>query len=579
MKIRSLALASLFTVSVGSVLSVVSAQAQFASSVVDYNAGTGFAAGFTNASAALGAPTAGGAVTPLAPPYAKTQLVSIGAGGDIALQLSTPITSNPADPYGIDFILFGNQFFVNSSSGVSGLYDHAASIQVQVSPDDVNWYTLNPALTPQPGTLYPTDGSGNPQIPVNPALTLANFTGQNLAGVKSLYAGSAGGTGYALDWALDANNNPVNLASADYVRLEVQSGVLDLDAVSVVPEPTAWSLLPAGLGLLWLVRRIKNGRNARSAFPLDPWLLLFTLVLAVSPGRAATITENFATNPLANGWSIYGETNLFTWDSTNEVEDVTWDSSQPDSFLYRPLGNVLAIDDDFSLSFDLKLNDATGYVYSMQLAVDLFHFTDATNASYSRADATLPNVFEFAYFPGTDLISPSLDATLTDSNVDYYFAYDNQVLTPGVTYSVTIAHAAGSPTVTGQVLAEGEPFSSFPNVYTQTISDFRLDTVSISSFQDDGYGDSILAHGSVANLVVTLPPSPVQNLTGYFTNGAWAASFTTRTNWFYTLESSPDLQHWTAVNANNAGTSTNLVLFDTSPATTNAFYRILAQRP
>jgi len=572
-------LLALAGVSVGSILSVVSAQAQFASSVLDYHSGTGFAAGFTNASAALGAPSSGSVVTPLAPPYAKTQLVSIGAGGDIALQLSTPITSNPGDPYGLDFILFGNQFFVSSSSGVSGLYDHAASILVQVSPDDVNWYTLNPALAPQPGTLYPTDGSGNPQIPVNPALTLANFTGQNLAGMESLYAGSAGGTGYSLDWALNADNQPANLASADYVRLEVQSGVLDLDAISVVPEPTAWSLLPAGLGLLWLARRIKSRRHPRSVFPLDPWLLLFALVLTVSPGRAATITENFATNPLANGWNIYGETNLFTWDSTNLVEDVTWDSSQPDSFLYRPLNNVLAIDDDFSLSFDLKLNDATGYGYSMQLAVDLFHLTDATNANYSHADGTLPNVFEFAYFPGTGEVSPSLDATLTDSNVDYYFAYDNQVLNPGVTYSVTIAHAAGSPIVTGQVLADGAPFSSFPIVYAQAISDFRLDTLSISSFQDDGYGDSILAHGSVANLVLTLPPPPVQNLTGYFTNGVRAASVTTRTNWLYTLQSSPDLQNWTPVNANNAGTGTNLVLFDTSPVTTNAFYRILAQRP
>jgi len=579
MKKISLLLA-LAGVSIGSILSVFSARAQFASSVMDYHSGTGFAAGFTNAAAALGAPAAGSAVTPLAPPYAKTQLVSIGAGGDITLQLSTPVTSNPADPYGIDFILFGNQFFVSSGSEVSGLYDHAASILVQVSPDDVNWYTLNPALAPQPGTLFPTDGSGNPQIPVNPALTLASFTGRNLAGIESLYAGSAGGTGYALDWALNADNQPAGLASADYLRLAVQSGVLDLDAVSVVPEPTTWSLLPAGLGLLWLARRIKNRRQPRSTFPLDPWLLLFTLVLAVGPGRAATITENFATNPLANGWNIYGETNLFTWDSTNQAEDVTWDSSQPDSFLYLPLGNVLAIDDDFSLSFDLQIFDAVGYNYSMQLAVDLFRFSDATNANYSRADATLPNVFEFGYFPDVTGYGDFITASLYDTNANFFTASDNLALNPGTTYSVTLWHTAGSTNLTGQVLADGDLYTTLPSLYVSgPVGDFRLDTVSISCFQDDGYGDSILAHGSVANLVVTLPPPPVQNLTGYFTNGVWTASFTTRTNWLYTLQSSPDLKNWKAVSPNNAGTGTNLVLFDTSLATTNAFYRILAQRP
>src|ERR1700728_4720073 len=84
------------------------ARAQYADSVTSYNPGTGFAAGFTNTSAAVGAPTLGASVTPFAPPFAKTQLVSIGAGGEITMQFNTPIMNNPADPYGINFILFAN---------------------------------------------------------------------------------------------------------------------------------------------------------------------------------------------------------------------------------------------------------------------------------------------------------------------------------------------------------------------------------------------------------------------------------------------------------------------------------------
>lgn len=233
-------------------------RAQFADAVISYDAGTGFAAGFTNTAAALGAPTSGTSVTPFAPPFAKTQLVSIGAGGEITLQMSSPIVNDPTDPYGIDFNLFANEFFVNSSSGVNGLFYHTASILVQVSADDLNWFTLNPALAPQAGELFPTDGTGNPQIPVNPSLTLNDFTGQNLAGIRSLYAGSAGGTGYDLAWALDANSNSVDVASADYIRIEVQSGVLDLDAISAVPEPTTWALTLAGATLLGFYRRLKN---------------------------------------------------------------------------------------------------------------------------------------------------------------------------------------------------------------------------------------------------------------------------------------------------------------------------------
>ncbi len=231
-----------------SVLSL-SVQAQYASSVLAYNPGTGFAAGFTNSSAALGAPASGSGVTPFAPPFSKSQIVSIGAGGDITLQMSAPIVNDPGNPYGIDFNVFANEFFVSSSSAVSGLFFHSATMVVQVSQDDSTWYTLNPLLAPQAGDLFPTDGKGNPELPVNPALTLGNFMGQNLAGIETLYNGSAGGTGYDLSWALDGNNQSVDLASADYVRFEVQSGVLDLDAVSAVPEPATWALILTGTAL------------------------------------------------------------------------------------------------------------------------------------------------------------------------------------------------------------------------------------------------------------------------------------------------------------------------------------------
>jgi hypothetical protein len=234
-------------------------RAQFADSVISYQPGTGFASGYTNASAALGSPALGSGIDPFDAPYLPNQLVSIGAGGQITLQMDRPILNNPADPYGINFIVFGNQFFIEDTNGAaSGLYYHPSSMLVQVSANGSTWYTLNPTLAPQAGQLYPTDGSGNPQVAVNPALTAASFNGQNLAGIEALYAGSAGGTGYDLAWAQDAQSNSVNLASADYVRIEVQSGVLDLDAISVVPEPAAWTLAACG-SVLFLLRSRRDG--------------------------------------------------------------------------------------------------------------------------------------------------------------------------------------------------------------------------------------------------------------------------------------------------------------------------------
>src|SRR5208283_6228045 len=80
-------------------------------------------------------------------------------------------------------------------------------------------------------------------------------------------------------------------------------------------------------------------------------------VLSAAHCGAATLTENFSTDPLQNGWQIFGNTNLFQWNATNQNLAVTWDSSQTNSYFYHPLGTVLTRNDDFSIAFDLQLNE------------------------------------------------------------------------------------------------------------------------------------------------------------------------------------------------------------------------------
>ena len=246
-----LALASLSLVS--------SASAQFADAVVSYNSGTGFQSGYTNPNAVLGQPSTsdsyGYAVDPLDPPWQNTQLVSIGAGGELTLHVSTAITHDAGHPYGLDFTLFGNSFFVGTAPDYTTtdgtVYSSAHTAKISVSADGVNFYTLDPNRAPQVNVWFPTDGAGDFTLPVNPALTGTDFAGLDLNGIRSLYQGSAGGTSYSLSLAEDAQGNPVNLSSADYVRIDGLTGDTFIAGLAVVPEPSTCALGLLGALTVW----------------------------------------------------------------------------------------------------------------------------------------------------------------------------------------------------------------------------------------------------------------------------------------------------------------------------------------
>ena len=313
--------------------------------------------------------------------------------------------------------------------------------------------------------------------------------------------------------------------------------------------------------------------------------LAFAGLFVLSAAHATTIAENFTNNPSQDGWQIFGDTNLFQWDSTNQNLDVTWDSSQANSYFYHPLGTILATNDDFSVEFDLQLSNASA-TGSFELAVGLLNFSDATSTNFSRPIGSTPNLFEFDYFPDGGY-GPSIDATMADMTVtatnesDFYFAYDTLPLAIGVTYHIILTHVAGEPTISGEVLTNGQIYTSLPNVYAGPITDFRLDTVAVSSYSaaGDTFGDSLLAHGTVDNLVITLPPPPIQNLTGAFSNGVWQVQFFSQNDWFFTLERTSDFQLWTDVSPATSGNATNLILEDTNPPADKAFYRVSASRP
>lgn len=323
-------------------------------------------------------------------------------------------------------------------------------------------------------------------------------------------------------------------------------------------------------------------------------------VLSVASVPAATLTEDFSTDPLSHGWQVYGDTNLFQWDSTNHVLDVTWDSSQPNSYFYSPLGGLLTKNDDFTFSFDLTLSQAgTGDTTGpMQMALGFLNLTNAMDPGYLRGAGTATDITEFDYypagfFPGFD--SPAaatpgfVDSTATAYAPNQVAPYELELPT-NVLIHINLAYTATNQTASLTVTTNGVALAQFPALLINTNGnggftadhDYRADTFSITSYSEAGqfapYVASIFAQGTIDNLVVTLPP-PAQNLAGSFTNGNWQVQFSARTNWLFTLERTADFQTWTNVAPAIPGIMGNLSLSDTNVLPGHAFYRIRADRP
>lgn len=246
----------------------------YATSVLSYSAGSNPNPAYTDPTAALGAPARMtgtqdfvSGVTPFNPPFAAGQLVSVGSGGHLALELGRLATDNPTHRYGVDLIVFSSAFFVdhsyfdadptNDGSGLLGpnpaLFGAGGVANVSVSADGVDW---RPVAVTALG-LFPTLGyadfpNATPTEPgaaetdftraMDPGLALADLAGMSFAQLVALYDGSGGGIG--IDIASSG------LDAARFVRFDnLGSEAFNIDAVAVVPTPgAAVVLLGAGLG-------------------------------------------------------------------------------------------------------------------------------------------------------------------------------------------------------------------------------------------------------------------------------------------------------------------------------------------
>ena len=530
--------------------------AQFASEVVSYEPGEGFATdwatgeGFTKSDSILGAPSHetpgewGGAVTPFSPPYLMDQILSIGKGGQVTLKFERPIRNESLNPFGLDFIVFGAAGFTITNGKFDGggitdgsLFGHAeGETRVSVSMDGSAWFVLDSELAPKLDTYYPTDGSGDFGVPMKPELAADHFAEAGLVKLSELYAGSAGGAGFDLGWAVDAEGEPVALGQAQFVRLEVISGRAEIDGLSDVRPRT---------------------------IPLD-WHY-----------------ETFATDPLAKGWEIHGDRSLFSWDAEAEALRVTWDSEKPNSYFYRPLGQALTEVDSFAFTFQIRLGEVKaghleGQPYTFEIALGLLNSEAAASTTFNRGTGTdSPNLVEWDYFPDTGFgatISPAIASDKSQFAAGFTFPAEMEV---GKRYTIRMEFDGVKRLLKTDMLEDGKKWKTIAEVVMKNaMSGFSVDAFSISNYGAKGSESSLFAVGWVDEIAVAVQRSKPRWVRSKNEHGRWATkAFVFGDGW--SVEQAEDFRQWKALDGAIKSDHFFLHLFDADPVKGNRFYRLV----
>ena len=221
-------------------------------------------------------------VVPCDPAWQSSDVVTLATasdediGGSITLAFDHPVLDDPANPFGLDFIIFGNAFqLLGGNAYGSGMDDPAtlvfssASIVaepglVEVSQDGVVWHAFEAGpyangFAPTLGRRYDPENPDtalwaseatltnrwwgtwtDATLPVDPSIGPEAFVGKTLAEMARLYNGSAGGTGFDIG-ALPLEADEQGRKWIQYVRITAlePGDETEIDAVSdVTPAPS-----------------------------------------------------------------------------------------------------------------------------------------------------------------------------------------------------------------------------------------------------------------------------------------------------------------------------------------------------
>jgi len=190
------------------------------------------------------------AVVPVYPAWRAFEVVTIGSGGELILRFNHPVGNDENNPYGIDFIIFGNAWWWVEDGGAWGPESNPETITVgntfyaeqgivSVSQDGSDWYEFSTGpyaddFAPTAGYKWDDDNDVwaeelDPTRPVDPNLTIAGFDGNSVAEIIDAYDGSAGGTGFDI--------GTLGLQWIQYVRIKddpLSPGLPEIDAIADV---------------------------------------------------------------------------------------------------------------------------------------------------------------------------------------------------------------------------------------------------------------------------------------------------------------------------------------------------------
>lgn len=243
-----------------SALACRAASDDWAVAVVAYVRGANAANGYTNAHAALGEAARAtldwnepAAVTVINPAWLPSQIVSLGDGGYLALEMGADVVNeeDPLHPYGVDLLVYGNALF--GAASTAGFYTapwvgiSQEPAEIWVSADTQTWCRARARMADSYMPTQALDGDGNPSDylrPVNPALLTNEWFETeppwSYSNTVAAYEGAAGGCPVDLSDLLTVAGAPTNLAAARYVKLVdvAGSGSTEIDAVArVAPVP------------------------------------------------------------------------------------------------------------------------------------------------------------------------------------------------------------------------------------------------------------------------------------------------------------------------------------------------------
>ncbi len=245
----------------------------FATQVVSYTPGSNVPFGWDDPLSSLGAPARStgngpydGDVTPFNAAYLPEQVVAIGAGGELIVRFDRLVEDDPANPFGIDLLIYGNAFLgIDFETGLADGVVFGEPARISLSQDGVFWIdaigifadTLFPTLAYRDPTGPFSAGGTIPTrftLPVDPSLDASDFVGLDTAQIAALYAGAGGGVG--IDLA------DFDLPWIEYVRIWQPADdtyASEIDAIVAVPEAPATTLI--GVAALALVLTRTRARD------------------------------------------------------------------------------------------------------------------------------------------------------------------------------------------------------------------------------------------------------------------------------------------------------------------------------